>query len=60
MQVGSASKRLSGHRLLAFTIILPLNVIERHLYDIAAFIISANVLFTRFSSQVGWISEKEI
>ena len=37
---------------------MPLNVIGRHLCDIAAFIISDNVLFTRFLSQVDWISEK--
>ena len=38
----------------------PLNVIEPHLCDIAVFIISDNVLFTRFLSHVDWVSGKAI
>ena len=38
--------------IIFLDVILPLNVIERHLRDIAAFIILDNVLFTRFLSQV--------
>ena len=39
-------------------VIPSLNVVERHLRDIAAFIISDTILLNMFLLQVDWISEK--
>ena len=38
--------------------ILPQNIIKQHLCNIPAFIISANVLFSRFTLQIDWIFKK--
>ena len=44
--------------IIFLDVIPSLNVIERHLRDIAAFIISDTILFNIFLSQVDWNSEK--
>ena len=44
--------------IIFLDIIPSLNVIERHLRDIAAFIKSDTILFNIFLSQVDWNSEK--
>ena len=44
--------------IIFLDVIPSLNVIERHLRDIAAFIKSDTILFNIFLSQVDWNSEK--